>query len=110
MNGIFRILSALRNRYSGIAGASLLLALAPGSLSAQTFTTLANFDQMYGVPANSSGSSIVQGPDGNFYGTASGSGSNGTVFKVTPSGTLSALYTFTDGKDEVKATVQCAFR
>jgi len=101
MNGIFRILSALRNRYSGIAGASLLLALAPGSLSAQTFTTLANFDQMYGVPANSSGSSIVQGPDGNFYGTASGSGSNGTVFKVTPSGTLSALYTFTGGKDGV---------
>jgi len=45
----------------------------------------------------------VQGRDGNFYGTTSGSGSgpsgNGTVFRITPSGSLSNLHSFvgTDG-------------
>ena len=39
---------------------------------------------------------LVQFTDGNFYGTASGGGSAnyGTVFKITPSGTLTTLYNF----------------
>ena len=39
---------------------------------------------------------LVQGSDGNFYGTTSGGGANsgGTVFKITPSGTLTTLYSF----------------
>ncbi len=39
----------------------------------------------------------VFGPDGNLYGTAFSGGSNGlgVVFKVTPSGTETTLYTFT---------------
>jgi uncharacterized repeat protein (TIGR03803 family) len=40
---------------------------------------------------------LVQGTDGNFYGTTSGGGANGaggTVFKITPSGTLTTLYSF----------------
>jgi uncharacterized repeat protein (TIGR03803 family) len=39
----------------------------------------------------------VQGKDGNIYGTTlyGGIGNNGTVFKVTPSGTLTTLHTFT---------------
>ena len=44
---------------------------------------------------------VVQGTDGNFYGTAEegGAGSLGTIFKVTPGGTLTALHNFsgTDG-------------
>ncbi len=38
----------------------------------------------------------MQASDGNFYGTASGGGANGggTVFKITPSGTLTTLYNF----------------
>ena len=40
----------------------------------------------------------MQAPDGNFYGTTSSGGSGaddaGTVFKITPSGTLTTLYSF----------------
>jgi uncharacterized repeat protein (TIGR03803 family) len=44
---------------------------------------------------------LVQGTDGNFYGTTSGGGANGlwgTVFSITPSGTLTTLHSF-DGRD-----------
>jgi uncharacterized repeat protein (TIGR03803 family) len=44
---------------------------------------------------------MVQGPDGNFYGTTTGGGVNcpqsescGTVFKITPAGKLTTLYSF----------------
>jgi uncharacterized repeat protein (TIGR03803 family) len=39
---------------------------------------------------------VVQGNDGNFYGTSSDGGAYGlgTVFKITPSGTLTTLYSF----------------
>jgi uncharacterized repeat protein (TIGR03803 family) len=36
---------------------------------------------------------LIQGGDGNFYGTTSGSG-GGTVFKITPSGVETVLHTF----------------
>jgi uncharacterized repeat protein (TIGR03803 family) len=44
---------------------------------------------------------LVQGTNGNFYGTTSTGGANGagTVFTITPSGTLTALYNFTGGAD-----------
>ena len=37
---------------------------------------------------------LTLGSDGNFYGTTLGYTGGGTVFKVTPTGTLSTLYTF----------------
>jgi len=39
---------------------------------------------------------LAQGTDGNFYGTTSAGGAygDGTVFKITPSGTLTTLYAF----------------
>jgi uncharacterized repeat protein (TIGR03803 family) len=42
---------------------------------------------------------LIQGSDGNFYGTTSGGGptGEGTVFKITPSGIETVLYWFTDG-------------
>jgi uncharacterized repeat protein (TIGR03803 family) len=46
------------------------------------------------------GPGLVQGPDGNFYGTAPEGGANldfGTVYKITPSGTLTVLYSFCSG-------------
>ena len=44
---------------------------------------------------------LVQGTDGNFYGTTEYSGANGsgTVFKITPGGVLTTVYTFTGGDD-----------
>ena len=46
---------------------------------------------------------LTQGPDGNFYGTASSGGAHGdgTVYKITPSGTYTDIYSFdgTTGKD-----------
>jgi uncharacterized repeat protein (TIGR03803 family) len=40
---------------------------------------------------------VVQGTDGNFYGTTQGGGGSagaGTIFKITPAGTLTTLHTF----------------
>ncbi len=55
--------------------------------------------------------SLVQGRDGNFYGTTSNGGANqvGTAFKITPNGMLTILHNFdeTDGRspaDLVQAT------
>ncbi len=45
---------------------------------------------------------LVQGADGNFYGTTLEGGAQygwGTVFKITPAGLLSNLYSFTGGAD-----------
>src|SRR5882762_6437309 len=42
---------------------------------------------------------LIQAADGNFYGTTSQGGASnaGTVFQLTPAGTLAVLYTFTGG-------------
>jgi uncharacterized repeat protein (TIGR03803 family) len=54
----------------------------------------------------------VQGIDGNFYGTTylGGSKGNGTVFKVTPSGTLTTLHSFdgTDGSQPLAGLVSAS--
>src|ERR1700685_1041514 len=57
-------------------------------------TTLHNFDMADGAAPQAG---LVQGTDGNFYGTTSAGGPNGnygTVFKITPGGTLTTLYSF----------------
>ena len=45
---------------------------------------------------------VTLGFDGNFYGTSQGGGSHaaGTVFKVTPGGTLTTLWNFANGTDD----------
>lgn len=44
---------------------------------------------------------LAQGNDGNFYGTTFGDGSStrGTVFRISPGGTIATLYSFTGGAD-----------
>jgi len=61
-------------------------------------------DSNSGTPdTNADGASplgnLVLGSDGNFYGTTDGGGKSGsgTVFKITPNGSLSTLYTFSPG-------------
>jgi uncharacterized protein (TIGR03437 family) len=89
--------------------AALLFCAATVALSAQTVTTLYNFSGI-----NSAGSQmgpIIQGADGNLYGTTQGAGANnhGSVFKITPAGTVTFLYNFafTDG-GEPAGLVQAA--
>jgi uncharacterized protein (TIGR03437 family) len=64
-------------------------------LRAQTLTTLASFNGTNGNDPEDVGS-LVQGSDGNFYGTTLQGGANnsGTIFKMTPGGTLTTLYSF----------------
>ncbi len=44
---------------------------------------------------------LVQGSDGNLYGTTENGGTNGagTVFKISTNGVLTTLYSFTGGND-----------
>ena len=67
--------------------------MATPSAQAQTFTVLHSFD---GTDGSQVFTGLVQATDGNLYGTAAGGGANGggTVFKITPSGTLTTLYSF----------------
>jgi uncharacterized repeat protein (TIGR03803 family) len=71
----------------------LILAVAVAS-PAQTFTSLFSFDGTDGE--DPSYGSLVQGVDGNFYGTAAFGGANsaGTVFKITPERKFTTLYNF----------------
>jgi len=87
----------------------LLCLLAAIAAPAQTFTSISSFDVTNG--ANPQWGPLVQGIDGNFYGTTSGGGIYnsgcfrssdgycGTVFKVTPGGTLTTLHPFDNGAD-----------
>jgi uncharacterized repeat protein (TIGR03803 family) len=47
--------------------------------------------------------SLIQGLDGNFYGMTRGGGTSdhGTIFKMTPGGTITVLYSFTDNANGV---------
>jgi len=66
---------------------------------AQTFTTLLSFNGYDGFQPEFG--ALVQGPDGNLYGAAlvGGEYDYGTIFKLTPSGTLITIHSFdlTDG-------------
>src|SRR4029077_14026169 len=69
---------------------------------AQSFSVLYNFGSKSGDPANPSFSGIMtQGRDGNLYSTTDPGGANnaGAIFKITPTGTLTVLYSFTGGSD-----------
>jgi len=72
--------------------------------SGGTLTTLYNFcSQPNCADGGSPYAGLVQATDGNFYGTTIYGGEGwpccGTVFKITPGGTLTTLYMFTGGSD-----------
>jgi uncharacterized repeat protein (TIGR03803 family) len=69
-----------------------------------SLTTLASFGRAPDGFAAYPSAGLVLAPDGNFYGTTSGGGTNGnygTVFRVTPTGVLSPILFFngTNGDD-----------
>jgi uncharacterized repeat protein (TIGR03803 family) len=64
-------------------------------------TVVHDFNPKAKVPEGTPNSGLTLGTDGNFYGTMSNGGAsgNGAVFKMTPSGKVTILYSFTGGND-----------
>jgi uncharacterized repeat protein (TIGR03803 family) len=99
-------------------GVFLFWATTAVALPAQTFTNQHNFD---GADGDEPTAGLVQGIDGNLYGTTQFGGANsgkfcstgcGTVFKITLSGKLITLYSFcaqsncTDGSRPLAVLIQ----
>jgi uncharacterized repeat protein (TIGR03803 family) len=79
---------------------SVVLAMTVITSPGQTFTTLHSFD---GTDGENPFAALVQATNGDLYGTTNGGGALGactlldgcgTVFKITPGGTLTTLYSF----------------
>ena len=90
----------------------LLWATTTVTLPAQTFKTLHNFDN---TDAALPWATLVQGNDGNFYGTTQNGGSTactlgcGTVFRITPNGKLTTFnFDGTHGSQPFAGLVQAA--
>jgi uncharacterized repeat protein (TIGR03803 family) len=79
-----------------MALALLFLVLCTATLSAQTYKDLFEFDGTTHGCCPQYPETLAQGQDGNLYGTTTTGGTSnvGTVFKVTPSGTLTVIYNF----------------
>ena len=84
--------SDLRSR-TALISISFIFMVSAG-LQAQTFTTLFNFDGAHGAQPYLM--SLVQGGDGALYGTTQfgGAHNSGTLFRITPTGSSTALYSF----------------
>jgi uncharacterized repeat protein (TIGR03803 family) len=80
--------------FGGANGDGTIFKITPGG----TLTTLYSFcSQTNCTDGAEAGAGLVQASDGDFYGTTQyGGGANdgGTVFKITPGGTLTTLYNF----------------
>jgi len=95
---------------AGIAGTAFQIT------AAGTLTTLYSFcSQNNCTDGFAPEAGLVQGTDGNFYGTTAGGGTSnncvegcGTVFKITPGGTLTTLHGFSgaDGANPYAGLVQ----
>jgi uncharacterized repeat protein (TIGR03803 family) len=89
------------------AGCGTVFKITPGGV----LSTLYSFGSQSGDGTNSY-AGLIQATDGNFYGTAVDGGANGqgTVFKVTPRGTETTLYSFGsqsgDGENPYAALIQ----
>src|ERR1022692_2359511 len=100
--------------YGGANGGGTVFKITPGG----TLTTLYSFcSQTNCTDGTSSQAALVQAANGDLYGTTQGGGTNGygTVFKITPGGTLTTLYSFcslgspcTDGASPDAVLVQAA--
>ena len=90
----------------------LWLAMADVSAASDTFTSLASFNKTNGNEPNHT--ALIQATDGNLYGVTSYGGANGdgVVFRISPSGTLDAIYSFcslascADGENPYTSLIQ----
>jgi uncharacterized repeat protein (TIGR03803 family) len=99
---------------NGVAGSQQSVSLSGTGISAQTFTTLLSFDGANGLYPHAA---LLQGTDGNLYGSTSQGGlyaSAGTLFKMTTAGDPSTIYNFcaltncADGAFPVQSLIQTA--
>jgi uncharacterized repeat protein (TIGR03803 family) len=93
--------------YGGAKNSGEVFEITPGG----TLTTLYSFCSKSGcTDGEYTYATPIQGTDGNFYGTTflGGSKELGTVFKITPSGTVTTLHTFggSDGSQPLAGLVQ----
>jgi uncharacterized repeat protein (TIGR03803 family) len=88
--------------YGGSGGVGTVFKVtSDGTAAGTTFTTIYSFSGQDDGASPISREALVQGSDGNFYGTTSTSGpsgSAGTVFKITSAGTLTTLHGFNDSE------------
>jgi uncharacterized repeat protein (TIGR03803 family) len=88
---------AMKQIRSAFLFAAAILCFGPHLHATVTFSTVASFGSL----ANGYGPSPLVQDGANFYGTTSGGGvsGGGTVFQMTPGGTVTTLYSFTGGSD-----------
>lgn len=91
--------SVAQSTFAGRAIFRILIAflvVSAGTLYAQTYTDLYNFLGKPDGCCPQYPSVMAQGRDGNLYGitTAGGANNLGSIFKITPTGTHTALYSF----------------
>jgi len=93
----FQRLKSCRTSGASMLTTLLLAGAASTAATAQTLKTLHSFD---GTDGRYPYAGLVQGTDGDLYGTTSSGGNNGTygtVFKITSDGTLKTLWKFCSG-------------
>jgi uncharacterized repeat protein (TIGR03803 family) len=81
--------------FNGVTDRGSVFKLAPNG----SFTTLYSFQAA--TPDEANPTILISGADGNLYGATAPRAAgdrNGMIFKVTPSGTFTPLYSFQDGK------------
>jgi uncharacterized repeat protein (TIGR03803 family) len=76
------------NRANRVCAVVALCATTAIALPAQTFTTLFNFN---GAPGAQPRGALMQAADGDLYGTTY---NRGTVYRITPNGTLTTIHLF----------------
>src|SRR5579862_8347165 len=83
------------NLHSRLCMLAVLISLSASLVQAQTYTVLHNFNETEGCCSDYP-AAMAQGRDGNIYGTTLNGGTHlyGNVFKMTPSGTLTSIYSF----------------
>jgi uncharacterized repeat protein (TIGR03803 family) len=76
-----------------LAIVTAIIAVGCVTAGAQSLSTLYSFN---GTDGQLPSAALVQGTDGNFYGTTSAGGTHhqGTVFKIDPAGNLTTLHSF----------------
>jgi uncharacterized repeat protein (TIGR03803 family) len=82
-----------QNTWRSLVALFALLVATVVTLPAQTYTVVKSFN---GINGSGSVGPLVQGLDGNLYGTSYAGGTNrhGTIYRISTGGTLKTLYTF----------------